>query len=105
MPLTRLVNSIIDGVVDAPDAVAAEAEKYLASDLVLYRAEGPDGLVARQAGEWDPVLAWAREALGARFVPAQGMVFVAQPQPRSRSPARRSRAIPGGSARFTRSRP
>ena len=41
MPLTRLANSIIDGVADAPAAVAAEAEKYLASDLVFYRAEGP----------------------------------------------------------------
>ena len=79
MPLTRLANSIIDGVADAPAAVAAEAEKYLASDLVCYRAEGPDGLVARQVGAWDPVIAWAREAMGARFVVAAGMVFVAQP--------------------------
>ena len=80
MPLTRLANSIIDGVADAPAAVAAEAEKYLASDLVCYRAEGPDGLVARQAGAWDPVIAWAREALGARFVVGEGMVFVVQPE-------------------------
>jgi chaperone required for assembly of F1-ATPase len=79
MPLTRLANSIIDGVTDAAAAVAAEVEKYLASDLLFYRAEGPDGLVAREAAAWDPVLAWAREALGARFVTAQGMVHVAQP--------------------------
>ena len=80
MPLTRLANSIIDGVADTPAAVAAEAEKYLASDLVCYRAEGPDGLVARQAGAWDPVIAWAREALGVRFVVGEGMVFVVQPE-------------------------
>src|SRR5262245_28272403 len=80
MPLTRLANSIIDGVADAPAAVAAEAAKYLVSDLLLYRAEGPDGLVARQAKAWDPILAWARDALGARFVLGQGMVFVAQPE-------------------------
>ena len=80
MPLTRLANSIIDGVADTPAAVVAEAEKYLASDLVCYRAEGPDGLVARQAGAWDPVIAWAREALGARFVVGEGMVFVVQPE-------------------------
>ena len=80
MPLTRLANSIIDGVADTPAAVAAEAEKYLASDLVCYGAEGPDGLVARQAGAWDPVIAWAREALGARFVVGEGMVFVVQPE-------------------------
>src|SRR6266516_3319142 len=80
MPLMRLVNSIIDGVADAPVAVVADAEKYLASDLVCYRAEAPEGLVARQAGAWDPILAWAHETLGARFVLAQGMVFAAQPE-------------------------
>jgi chaperone required for assembly of F1-ATPase len=79
MPLTRQANSIIDGVADAPAAVAAEVEKYLATDLVFYRAAGPDGLVVRQSAAWDPVLAWAREALGARFVLTQGAVFVAQP--------------------------
>jgi len=79
MPLTRLANSIIDGFADAVPAVAAEVEKYLGSDLLFYRAAGPEGLVARQTEAWDPVLAWAREALGARFVLTQGMVFVAQP--------------------------
>jgi chaperone required for assembly of F1-ATPase len=79
MPLTRLANAIIDGVADAPAAVAAEIEKYLASDLVVYRAEGPPGLVTRQAQAWDPIVDWARDALGARFVLAQGINFVAQP--------------------------
>jgi chaperone required for assembly of F1-ATPase len=80
MPLTRLANSILDGVADASAAVAAEAQKYLASDLVCYRAESPDALVARQAAAWDPVITWAREALGARFEVAKGMVFRAQPE-------------------------
>jgi chaperone required for assembly of F1-ATPase len=80
MPLTRLANTIIDGVADASAAVKLEVEKYLATDLVLYRADGPDALVARQAKAWDPVLAWAHETLGARFAIAQGMVFVVQPE-------------------------
>ncbi|HEY4404152.1 MAG TPA: ATP12 family protein [Xanthobacteraceae bacterium] len=79
MPLTRLANSIIDGVVDAPAAVAAEIERYLGSDLVVYRATSPQGLIARQAQVWDPLLDWAHQALGARFVLAQGIRFVAQP--------------------------
>ena len=79
MPLTRLANSIIDGVVDAPAAVAAEIERYLGSDLVVYRAVSPQGLIARQAQIWDPLLDWAHETLGARFVLAQGISFVAQP--------------------------
>src|SRR5262249_58463721 len=79
MPLTRLANTIIDGVVETPGAVAAEVERYLACDLLFYRAPGPAGLVARQGEAWDPVLAWARDALGARFMLAEGIVFVTQP--------------------------
>jgi chaperone required for assembly of F1-ATPase len=79
MPLTRLSNSIIDGVADAVAAVADEIGRYLASDLLIYRAEAPAQLVEREAGAWDPIIAWARDSLGARFVLAQGSVHVTQP--------------------------
>jgi chaperone required for assembly of F1-ATPase len=80
MPLTRLANTIIDGVVHSSAEVAAEVENYLTCDLVLYRAEcGPAGLIERQAAAWDPVLEWASRALRARFQPTQGMAHVAQP--------------------------
>jgi chaperone required for assembly of F1-ATPase len=79
MPFTRLANAIIDGVVCAPDPVAAEIAKYLGSDLLVYRAQGPDGLVERQARLWDPILDWAHATLGARFVLAEGINFVTQP--------------------------
>lgn len=80
MPLTRLANSIIDGVAQAPLPVAEEIAQYLGSDLLFYRAEGPQGLLERQARQWDPVLAWAREVLGAHFVLAAGVMFVEQPE-------------------------
>jgi chaperone required for assembly of F1-ATPase len=79
MPLMRLANAVIDGVADKPQAVAAEIEKYLRSDLLFYRAEAPAGLVAQQQQSWDPVLAWARQTYGARFLLAQGVMHVAQP--------------------------
>jgi chaperone required for assembly of F1-ATPase len=79
MPLTRLANTIIDGVGAAQDAVVAEIRKYLASDLVFYRAESPAPLRARQAQHWDPLLSWAHEALGAEFKRAAGVVHVDQP--------------------------
>ncbi len=79
MPLTRLANAIIDGVAATPGPVADEVEKFLGSDLLFYRAEGPEGLVARQARHWDPVLDWAREMLGARFVLTQGVIHARQP--------------------------
>jgi chaperone required for assembly of F1-ATPase len=80
MPLTRLANTIIDGVAAAPDAVAAEVEKYLGSDLLFYRAAGPERLVARQKQHWDPVLEWARTALGARFLTGTGVMPLLQPE-------------------------
>jgi chaperone required for assembly of F1-ATPase len=80
MPLTRLANTIIDGVAAAPDAVAAEVEKYLGSDLLFYRAEGPERLVARQKEHWDPVLKWADQALGARFLTGTGVMPLLQPE-------------------------
>jgi chaperone required for assembly of F1-ATPase len=81
MPLTRLANSILDGVVDAPSPVAAAVADYLGCDLLFYRARGPQGLRARQAQHWDPVLAWVQATFGVRFVLAEGVSFVAQPPP------------------------
>jgi len=81
MPLTRLVNAIIDGVADAPGPVKAEIEKYLASDLLFYRTSGPQELRERQARQWDPILRWAKTALGADFKTGEGVVHVAQPAP------------------------
>jgi chaperone required for assembly of F1-ATPase len=81
MPLTRLANAIIDGVADEPRAVADEIAKYLGSDLLFYRASGPPDLRERQALHWDPLLAWAKDALGAQFELGEGIVHVAQPAP------------------------
>ncbi|MFY8154259.1 MAG: ATP12 family protein, partial [Hyphomicrobiales bacterium] len=49
MPITRIANSIIDGVLPDPAPVAAEIVRYAGSDLLCYRADGPQGLVDRQA--------------------------------------------------------
>jgi chaperone required for assembly of F1-ATPase len=78
MPLTRLANTIIDGVAAAPDAVAAEVAKYLDTDLLFYRAATPDRLVERQKQHWDPVLEWAQVALGAHFLTGTGVMPLLQ---------------------------
>jgi chaperone required for assembly of F1-ATPase len=92
MPLTRLANAAIDAVGDMPIPVAEEIAKYLGTDLLCYRADAPTRLVDMQALAWDPVLAWAREQFGARFVLAQGVVHM--PQPHEAIAAVRA-AIPG----------
>ena len=64
MPLTRLLNSAVDGVAHTMAETRADILRYAGSDLVCYRAEEPDTLVARQAHAFDPVLRWAAELAG-----------------------------------------
>jgi len=79
MPMTRLANTIIDGVAAATDEIATEIVKYLGSDLLCYRATAPQALVTRQSLHWDPILAWAKAMLGAEFATVQGITHVRQP--------------------------
>jgi chaperone required for assembly of F1-ATPase len=81
MPLTRIVNSAIDGVAFRLDATVDEIVKYAGADLVCYRAAGPRMLNEAQATAWDPILAFAREKLGAHFISTEDVVFVEQPEP------------------------
>jgi chaperone required for assembly of F1-ATPase len=80
MPLTRIANSAIDAVADRMPEVRADIAAFAASDLLCYRATSPAGLVAAQTKHWNPVLDWARDDLGARFVLGDGIVHVAQPK-------------------------
>jgi len=80
MPVYRLVNTAIDGVANDPQAVVEDILRFSSSDLLCYRADGPETLVARQNEAWDSVLDWARATLGARFVLAEGVIHVDQPR-------------------------
>lgn len=80
MPLTRFANSVVEGVIDRVDLVADDVAKYLGTDLLFYRAGHPQALMVRESERWDPVLAWARDELGAHFILAEGIVHAAQPE-------------------------
>ncbi|MBX3533322.1 MAG: ATPase [Xanthobacteraceae bacterium] len=79
LPLTRLANLAIDAVANAPQPVIDEIVQYAGSDLAFYRADGPEGLVALQNERWNPVLDWAAAQFGARFLLAEGVMHVRQP--------------------------
>lgn len=79
MPLTRLANSALCGVSAQMAATLAEVTAYAGSDLLCYRAGEPAALASLQARHWDPTLAWARDALGARFVLVEGVMPAPQP--------------------------
>jgi chaperone required for assembly of F1-ATPase len=79
MPVTKLVNSALDGIANEMDAVAADIVKYAGNDMLCYRAGEPVALVERQSERWDPVLDWAARDLGARFILAEGVMYQEQP--------------------------
>jgi chaperone required for assembly of F1-ATPase len=78
MPMTRFANTALDRVAPEFEAVAEIVTAYGETDLLCYRAHGPDELVRRQAAAWDPVLDWACSRYGARLVCTQGVVPVDQ---------------------------
>jgi chaperone required for assembly of F1-ATPase len=59
MPLTRLVNVAIDRAAMTRPAMIDEVVKYASTDLVCYRAPGPESLRKAQAAAWDPLMEWA----------------------------------------------
>jgi chaperone required for assembly of F1-ATPase len=79
MPLTRLVNTIIDGVIARQAEVRAEIVKYASCDLLCYRARGPEELIRRQADTWDPVLEWMGDTYGAGLSVVEGIMPAPQP--------------------------
>ena len=80
MPILRLANTAIDGVANEMQAVLEDVMRFSSSDLLCYRADAPERLVATQAELWDPVLDWAQATLGARFFLAEGVMHVEQPR-------------------------
>ncbi|QRM31905.1 ATPase [Microvirga sp. VF16] len=80
MPITRIVNSAIDGVTPRQAEVVDDLVRYAGSDLVYYRAGEPERLAKAQDEAWRPVLDWAKDAHGARFTLGEGVMHVTQPE-------------------------
>ena len=80
MPVTRLVNTAIDGIAADPEAVFEDMVRFSAGDMLCYRAASPVNLVARQSEQWDPILEWAASDLGARFILIEGVMPQEQPK-------------------------
>lgn len=78
MPLTQLAATVVDRIADRRGALEAAVAAYGETDLLCYRAEAPDGLVARQAKLWDPLLDWARARYGATLCVTSGILAVPQ---------------------------
>lgn len=78
MPMTRFANTAIDNVRGREDAIIDEIAAFAGNDLLCYRGDTPDSLVAAQSQAWDPVLDWAKATFGAQFVLTAGVIHVPQ---------------------------
>lgn len=79
MPLMSLACTAIDQVAPNRGAVIGELLDYAGSDLLCYRAEHPEVLVARQAEIWQPLLDWAARELDAPLRVTCGIRHEPQP--------------------------
>ncbi len=80
MPWTRSANAAIDKVSTQRLEVMGHLASYAETDLLCYRAEGPESLVERQNLAWNPLLDWTAEKYGARLTLASGVMPVSQSQ-------------------------
>jgi chaperone required for assembly of F1-ATPase len=79
MPLTGLANAAIDRIAPDKENYAAGIASYGETDLVCYRADGPEALVSRQADSWDALIDWARRRYDVDFACQTGIMHVPQP--------------------------
>ncbi|MES0881667.1 ATP12 family chaperone protein [Roseibium sp. SCP14] len=80
MPLTRLANTAQDAVTVRFEEVADDITSFAGNDALCYRADDPESLVEIQRRLWDPVVDWAGELLGGRFVLIEGIMHKPQPE-------------------------
>ena len=78
MPLTRIANSAQDAVTVRFDEVADDIVRFAGNDALCYRADEPESLCETQRSLWDPVVDWAGELLGGRFVLIEGIMHKPQ---------------------------
>lgn len=93
MPMTRMAATCLDRVAPEMPAVQEMIASYGGTDLLCYRADYPEGLVARQTKGWDPVLVWAADAFGAHLNTGVGVMHIAQPPEAEVALASRVRAV------------
>ena len=77
-PLTRLAGTAQQRIAPDPMPTVDAIARYAESDLLCYRAETPDELVARQAREWQPWLDWVALTYDAPLRVARGIPYVKQ---------------------------
>lgn len=79
MPMVRLINSAVESGDEMVPAFRAEIGKFAGNDLLLYRADSPQELVAEQERLWDGALVKIARHFDVAFQPTIGIIHQKQP--------------------------
>ena len=77
-PLTRLAGTAQQRIAPDPAPTIDAIASYAESDMLCYRAETPEKLVARQMRAWQPWLDWAALTYDAPLRVGSGIAYVKQ---------------------------
>lgn len=80
MPLTQLASTALDRVIPNRRTIVSQLVNYAGTDLLCYRAETPQDLVARQERLWQPLVDWVAATFAVELRVTRGVIPVAQPE-------------------------
>lgn len=74
MPMMALACTALDRIALNRAAMEESLLAYGGNDLLCYWADGPEPLLERQRGDWQPLLDWAADELGVALSVSVGVV-------------------------------
>ncbi len=74
MPVSQLAFASLDWTTKNSEQLADYVTVFGETDLCCHRADSPADLRAKQAEHWDPIVAWAGDALGVHLPVVTGIV-------------------------------
>jgi chaperone required for assembly of F1-ATPase len=74
MPISQFAFATLDWTAKKRADLTRYVSAFGETDLCCHRAESPSELVERQSRLWDPIVAWADEALGVRLPVVAGVI-------------------------------
>ena len=78
MPLSNMLAAAIDGGGNGSVESVDEVLKYLATDLICYRADTPEALKKRQALMWDPYIEFMQTEFGVQIRTTDSVTAIQQ---------------------------
>jgi len=80
MPITRLANTVIDGIADNPHPIAEDIMRFIANDFLFYRVDSPLELVEQQRAAFDPILDFVESRFSSHFNITTSIRAIPQPR-------------------------